>query len=141
MPPWARDVAPCQCEDRLIRRYVVLAVSVVGIALLAVGHLLFGLANFQPGFPKLEGVTAMAAGLALLASLIIARRSMYRALKAACLGTLPLVGWFAYAVTIEESSDPVYFFASLITPATADLAALTVRRRSGEALQGRNKSH
>jgi hypothetical protein len=116
-----------------IRRYVVLPLSVVGVVLLAVGHLLFGPGELPAGVPGLEGVTAMTAGLALLASLVIARRSMYRALVNACLGTLPLVGWFAYAVTIDESSDPVYFFASLITPATAGLAALTLRRRSGKA--------
>jgi hypothetical protein len=115
-----------------IRRYVVLAVSVVGVVLLAIGHILFGLTNFQPGFPKLEGAASMTAGLALLASLIIAMRSMYRALVTACLGTLPLVGWFAYAVPIEKSSDPAFFWASLITPAATGLAALGWRRRSGE---------
>ena len=73
--------------------------------------------------------------------MIIARGSMYRALVTACLGTLPLVVWFAYAVTVEGSSDPGYFFASLITPAAAGLAALAWKRRYGEAFNGRGASH
>ncbi len=112
-----------------IRRYVALAVAAVGVLVLALGHVVFGLANFQPGFPKLEGVASIIAGLALLASLIIAVRSMYWALVTACLGTLPLVGWFAYAVPIAESSDPAFFWASLVIPTTSGAAALGLRRK------------
>jgi hypothetical protein len=111
-----------------IRRYVALAVAAVGVLFLAGGHIVFGLANFQPGFPKPEGVASITAGLALLASLVIAVRSMYWALLTACLGSLPLVGWFAYAVPVEGSSDPSFFWASLVTPTASGLAALTWRR-------------
>ncbi len=112
-------------------RYVALAVTAVGVLFLAGGHIVFGLANFQPGFPKLEGVASITAGLALLASLVVAVRSMYWALLTACLGSLPLVGWFAYAVPIEGSSDPSFFWASLVIPTASGLAALTWRRRNG----------
>ncbi len=108
-----------------------MAVAPAGVFFLAVGHIVFGLANFQPGFPRLEGVASITAGLALLASLVIAVRSMYWALLTACLGSLPLVGWFAYAVPIEESSDPTFFWVSLVIPATSGLAALTLRRVRG----------
>lgn len=111
-----------------IRRYVALAGAAVGVSFLAGGHIVFGLTNFQPGFPKLEGVASMTAGLALLASLVIAVRSMYWAPLTACLGSLPLVGWFAYAVPIEGSSDPIFFWASLAIPTASGLAALIWRR-------------
>jgi len=114
-----------------IRRYVALAVAPAGVFFLAVRHIVFGLANFQPGFPRLEGVASITAGLALLASLVIAVRSMYWALLTACLGSLPLVGWFAYAVPLEEPSDPAFFWLSLVIPATSGLAALTLRRVRG----------
>jgi hypothetical protein len=93
--------------------------------------LLFGLTNFQPGFPKMEGVAAITAGLAVLASLALATRSMYRALLTAFLGSLPLVAWFAYAVPVEGSSDPIFFWASLLLPTTTGLSALILRRRRG----------
>lgn len=72
-----------QVQPAPIRRYVALAVAPAGVFFLAVGHLVFGLANFQPGFPRLEGVASITAGLALLASLVIAVRSMYWALLTA----------------------------------------------------------
>ena len=104
----------------------VLALGVLALGLL---HILFGLANFQPGFPKLEGVAAITGGLALLASLALARHSMYRAFFTAFIGTLPLVAWFSYAVPIERSSGPVFFWASLVVPTIAGLAAPLLRRR------------
>ena len=106
-----------------------MAVVTVPVLLLALGHIAFGIANFQPTFPKLEGVASITAGLALLASLVIAVRSMYWALVTACYGTMPLAAWFAYAVPIDGSSDPGFFWASLIIPSGTGLAALTLRRK------------
>ena len=100
-------------------------------------HILFGLANFQPGFPKLEGVAAITAGLAILASLAVARRSVYRALLTAFFGTLPLLVWFAYAVPVERSSDPVFFWASLVLPTGTGLSVLILSRR--RATSGRHR--
>ncbi len=97
--------------------------------MLAVAHVAFGLANFQPGFPVLEGFAAIAAGLALLGSAFLVWRSMYLALVTACLGTLPLVVWFAYAVPVEGSSDAAFFWASLVIPIASGSAALLLRRR------------
>ncbi|MFP5372601.1 MAG: hypothetical protein ACLGI3_17905, partial [Actinomycetes bacterium] len=57
---------------------------------LAAFHILFGVANFRPGFPELEGVAATVAGVALLAALLLARRSLSRAFGIAFVGTLPL---------------------------------------------------
>jgi peptidoglycan/LPS O-acetylase OafA/YrhL len=117
---------------------VVITVASLAVILLALMHIVFGLANFQPGFPKLEGLTSITAGLALLASLILARRSMYRALVTACLGTLPLVAWFGYAVPVEGSSDPVSFWASLVVPTGTGLAAVVLRhRRTATGMNGR----
>ncbi len=82
---------------------------VLAVFLVALGHVLFGLANFQPGFPKLEGIAALTAGAMLLASLVVARWSVYGALLTACFGTTPLSVWFAYAVPIERSSSPGFF--------------------------------
>lgn len=58
---------------------------------------------------------------------------MYWALLTACLGSLPLVGWFAYSVPIEESSDPGFFWASLVIPVASGLAVLTLRRNRGSS--------
>ena len=63
------------------------------------------------------------------ASLILARRSTYWALVTACLGMLPLVAWFAYAVPVEQSSDPPFFWASLVVPVETGSAALVLRHR------------
>ena len=104
-----------------------LAVLGVSLGLL---HINFGLTNFQPGFPKIEGVAAMTAGLALLVSLALARRSVHRALLTAFFGTLPLVAWFAYAVPVEGSSDPIFFWVSLVLP-TATGVSLLILPRSG----------
>ena len=112
-----------------IRRRVVSAVVTVLGVLVALGHIVFGLANFQPSFPKLEGVASITAGLAILASLVIAVRSTHRALWTACLGTLPPVAWFAYAVPVEGSSDPIFLWVSLVIPTGTGLAALTLGRR------------
>lgn len=108
-------------------RLMTLVVVALG-TLVGLFHIGFGLANFQPGFPKLEGVAAITAGLAILASLAVARRSMSRALLTAFLGTLPLVAWFAYAVPVERSSDPMFFWASLVLPTTTGLSLLVLRR-------------
>ena len=102
---------------------------VLGVLALGLLHVVFGLANFQPGFPELEGVAAITAGLALLASPVVARRSLDAALLTVLLGALPLVAWFAYAVPVEGSSGPGFFWASLAVPTTAGLAALVSRRR------------
>jgi hypothetical protein len=102
----------------------------VGVLALAVLHILFGIANFQPGFPKLEGVAAIVAGVALLASLPLARRSMRWAFTVAFFGSLPLVAWFAYAVTIEKSSGPVFFWGSLVLPAVTGTAMIVLRHRA-----------
>ena len=105
----------------------VLAGAVLALGLL---HLVFGAANFQPGFPKLEGVAAIIAGLALLVAPVVGRRSPESGLMTVLLGTLPLVAWFAYAVPVEGSSGPGFFWASLVVPTTAGLAALVIRSRS-----------
>jgi hypothetical protein len=115
-----------------IGRALVLTMALVAVLGVALLHVLFGVANFQPGFPKLEGIAAIIAGVALLASAVMARRSMYRALLTACVGTLPLVAWFAYAVPLEGSSDPAYFWVSLIIPITTGSAAWALRRRRGD---------
>ncbi len=112
-----------------VARYAVMSVAVVTAFVLGVGHIVFGLGNFRPGFPKGEGVASLVAGAALLASLIVARRSIYNALLTAWLGTLPLVAWFAYAVPLERSSDPVFLWMSLIVPTIAGAGALIARQR------------
>ena len=91
-------------------------------------YVLFGIANLQPGYPKLEALAAIIGGLALLASLLIAWRSVYQALLTACLGTPPLAVWYAYAVPIERSSDPQFFWFSLIIPTFAGLSAFVWRK-------------
>ena len=106
--------------------YVFLALVVLLVAALLI---VFGWTNLQPGFPKLEAAASITAGVALLASLFVARRSMLWACLTACLGTLPLVAWFVYAVTIPKSSDPVFLFLSLIVPAAAGLGAILTLRR------------
>ena len=103
----------------------------LGVLVLAAFHILFGIANFQPGFPKLEGVAAILAGVALLAALLLARRSLPRALGIAFVGALPLVAWFAYAVTIDKSSGPQFFWASLLLPTVTGIAVIIIRRRRG----------
>jgi hypothetical protein len=99
----------------------------------AVLYILFGIANLQPGYPKLEALAAIIGGLALLTSLVMAWGSVYRALLTACLGTLPLAAWFAYAVPIERSSDPQFFWFSLIIPTFTGLSVFVLwRRRTAE---------
>ena len=100
------------------------------VLLVAAVHIVFGLANLQPGFPKLEAAAAVTAGVALLASLFVARRSMLGACLTACIGTLPLVAWFIYAVTIPKSSDRVFLCLSLIIPTAAGLGAILTARRN-----------
>ena len=74
-------------------------------------------------------MAAIVAGVAVLASLVVARRSIRRALLTAFVGSLPLVAWFAYAVPIAGSSDPIFFWASLVLPGLTGLALLILRRR------------
>lgn len=96
-------------------------------------YILFGIANLQPGYPKLEALAAIIGGLALLTSLVMAWGSVYRALLTACLGTLPLAAWFAYAVPMERSSDPQFFWFSLIIPTFTGLSVFVLwRRRTAE---------
>ena len=106
-------------------------VLTLGVLVLAAFHILFGFANFRPAFPELEGVAAILAGVALPVALLLARRSVPRALSIAFVGTLPLVAWFAYAVTIEKSSGPQFFRASLVLPTVTGTALVILRRRSG----------
>src|SRR5215207_1409974 len=88
-----------------------LVLTVVGLAVLSIAllHIVFGIANFQPGFPKLEGVAAIIAGASLLTLLLLARRSVHRALLTACLGTIPLAVRFAYAVPSNDPRIPYFF--------------------------------
>ena len=111
-------------------------VALVGCCL-AVGHIVFGLGNFRPGYPVGEGVTAIIAGLALLAALVMARRSVFAALMMACLGTLPLFVWFAYAVPVQGSSTPTFLWLSSILPATTGIGALAVRHRAARRSVGK----
>lgn len=102
---------------------------------LGLGHVLFGLGNFRPGYPLLEGVAAVVAGVSLLVAAVLVWRSVRRALLTAALGTLPLVAWFLYGVGVEGSSDPVFIGLSLVVPSVAGAAyrALERRRRDDRA--------
>lgn len=103
------------------------ALGAIAVAVLGLGHISFGLTNFQPGFPVAEGVTSLIAGVGLLAALVVARWSLHRAFLTALLTTLPLVGWFAYAVPVQGSSDPVFLVASLVIPTLAAIGAIRTR--------------
>ena len=118
---------------RSVGRAVAVALIVLVVAVLALGHIVFGLGNFRPGYPRGEGVASLIAGAALLASPLIALRSIFAALVTACLGTLPLVAWFAYAVPVEGSSSATFLWLSLILPVTTGLSAFLFRRRSRSA--------
>lgn len=107
------------------------ALVALAVCVLAFGHIVFGLANFRPGYPAGEGVAAIVAGLALLAGLTMAGRCLFAALMTACVGTLPLVAWFAYAVPVQGSSTPTFLWLSLILPVVTGMSALVVRRRVG----------
>ena len=117
-------------DGRRAARSISVAVVALVACVLALGHIVFGLGNFRPGYPVVEGVTSIIAGVALLAALIAARRSISAALITACLGTLPLVGWFAYAVPVQGSSTPTLLLLSLIVPAVTGGGALVLRRRT-----------
>ena len=114
-------------------RAVFAFIAVCAVGALGGAHLAFATANFQPGFPKLEGVAAFIAGAALFASTIMARRSLHLGFLTALFGTLPLVAWFAYAVPVQGSSDPHFFWLSLIVPTAAGVGALATRRRGKSA--------
>lgn len=101
--------------------------SGTAVAVLGVGHIAFGFANFQPGFPKAEGVASLVAGAGLLAAIVVGRWSLHRAFVTALLSTLPLVAWFAYAVPVEKSSTPNLLVLSLIIPALAAAGAIRTR--------------
>jgi hypothetical protein len=110
-------------------RQLALVLLMLAILALAVLHILFGIANFYPGFSKIEGVAAMLGGVALIAAIPMARLSVEKALLTACVGTVPLSLWFAYAVPVEGSSGPQFFWVSLIVPVSTGLVALAMRRR------------
>ena len=122
---------------RSAARWVGIALVALVVSVLAVGHIVFGLGNFRPGYPVGEGVTSIIAGVALLAGLAVSRRSIFAALTTACLGTLPLVGWFAYAVPVQGSSTPIFLWLSLVVPVVTGVSALLVRRRAEDPVRGR----
>lgn len=71
-------------------------------SVLALGHLLFALSIFRyGGLAVFEGIAAALAGLALLASIIIFRRSPMKAAVTVFAGSLPLTVWFALATMLD----------------------------------------
>ena len=111
-------------------RFVGIAAVALVCCVLALGHIVFGLGNFRPSYPVGEGIASIVAGVALIAALTMTRRSLLAALTTACLGTLPLVAWFAYAVPVQGSSTATLLWLSLILPVVTGGAALVVRRRT-----------
>jgi hypothetical protein len=102
---------------------VVLAVSV-----LAFLHIAVGLANFQPGYPKLEGVAAIIAGMALfsvadLGVEVCISGSRDRMPRHFALGRMVLLGR-------PRLSRGHLIWASLVIPASTGLAALIRRGRT-----------
>ena len=97
---------------------------------LALGHLLFALGNFRfGGLALVEGVAAALAGLALLASIMIFRRSPMKAAVTVLTGSLPLTAWFALAAMLDlPVVDPAWPFLllSLVVPGTAMIAILLI---------------
>ncbi len=89
--------------------------AAVGVVIVGTGYLFFGLANFQPGFPKIEGVASLVAGAGLLASVVIAKYSLQAAFLTVLLATLPLVAWFAFSIPVQQSSSPHFFWLSLVS--------------------------
>lgn len=102
---------------------------------LALGHLLFALGNFRfGGLAVVEGVAAALAGLALLASIIIFRRSPMQASVVILVGGLPLTAWFVLAGMLSlPVVDPAWPFVllSLVVPGTAVIAILLIRLFGG----------
>lgn len=93
---------------------------------LALGHLLFAFENFRfGGLAVFEGVFAALAGLALLASIIIFRRSPMKAAVAVLAGSLSLTAWFALASVLVEPAWP-FVLLSLIVPGTAVIVILLI---------------
>lgn len=91
---------------------------------LALGHLLFAFENFRFGaLAVFEGVFAALAGVALLASIVIFRRSPTMAAATVLTSSLPLTGWFALASVLLE---PAWQFVllSLGVPGTAAIIIL-----------------
>ena len=85
---------------------------------LALGHLLFAFENFRfGGLAVFEGVFSALAALALLASIIIFRRSPMKAAVTVLAGSLPLTAYFALASVLLE---PAWQFVllSLVVPGT-----------------------
>lgn len=98
---------------------------------LALGHLLFALGNFRfGGLAIFEGVAAALAGLVLIASIMIFRRSPIKAAVTILAGSLPLTAWFALATMLDlRVVDPAWPFLllSLVVPSTAVIAILLIR--------------
>ena len=98
---------------------------------LALGHLLFALANFRfGGVAVFEGVAAALAGLALLASIMIFRHSPMKAAVTVLTGSLPLTAWFALAAMLDlPVAEPAWPFMllSLVVPGTAVITILLIR--------------
>ncbi len=115
-------------DQRNVVRKAVRLLMALFIIFLGFGHLAFSMANFQPGYPKLEGVTALVAGLALISSVFVARHSAFAALITVFVGTVPLFLWFTYAV--PEVSDPVFLYQSAVLPIISATGALLLWRRN-----------
>ncbi len=91
---------------------------------LALGHLLFAFENFRfGGLAVFEGVFAALAGVSLLASIVIFRRSPTKAAATVLISSLPLTGWFALASVLVE---PAWQFVSLslVVPGAAAIILL-----------------
>lgn len=117
---------------RSVGRAVGATLVVLAVFIIAVGHVVFGLGNFRPGYPVGEAVAAIAAGASLLVALALAlvRRSVFAALITACAGTLTLFGWFLYGVPIQRSSSPTFLWLSAILPVITGVSAVVVHRRA-----------
>ncbi len=92
-------------------------------------HLLFAFANFQlGGLAVAEGGFSALAGITLIASIVLFRRSRLQAALIILGGTIPLALWFAF--TVPEHSDWIFLYLSLIVPGAATLfiALIYIRR-------------
>jgi hypothetical protein len=82
------------------------------------------------GLAVLEGIATALAGLALLASIIIFRRSPMHACITILIGSLPLTAWFVLAGMLGlPVVDPAWPFVllSLVVPGTAVIVILLIR--------------
>ena len=133
----ARPAAVARCA-RLVRvascggmRLALWLIWSLVAGVLALGHLLFALANFRfGGLAVFEGVAAALAGLALLASIMIFRHSPMKAAVTVLTGSLPLTAWFALAAMLDlPVAEPAWPFMllSLVVPGTAVITILLIR--------------